>query len=83
MVVNLEAAGAGGKIVLFQTGPNMPWLMKYYGRVPHPQGTATGEEMFQSGVIPSDTDFRVFRDFGGLVGEFQSSPLSVTYLSPT
>lgn len=68
VVVNLEAAGAGGKIILFQTGPNRPWLLKYYSKVPHPIGSATGEELFQSGFIPSDTDFRVFRDFGNTIG---------------
>lgn len=68
IVVNLEAAGAGGKIILFQAGPNRPWLMQYYNRVPHPYAQAAGEELFQSNVIPSDTDFRIFRDFGGTLG---------------
>lgn len=68
VVINLDAAGSGGKIILFQTGPETPWLVKYYGKVPHPYGQAAGEEIFQSGIIPSDTDFRVFRDVGGLVG---------------
>ncbi|KAF7287971.1 hypothetical protein GWI33_000031 [Rhynchophorus ferrugineus] len=68
VVVNLDAAGYGGKIILFQTGPETPWLVKYYSNVPHPYGQAAGEEIFQSGIIPSDTDFRIFRDFGGLVG---------------
>ncbi|KAJ8963361.1 hypothetical protein NQ318_018833 [Aromia moschata] len=68
VVVNLEACGAGGKIILFQSGPDTPWIMKYYSRVPHPYGQAAGEEIFQTGWIPSDTDFRIFRDYGGLVG---------------
>ena len=68
VVLNLEAAGVGGKIILFQSGPSAPWLMKYYAEVPHPYGQAAGEEIFQSNLIPSDTDFRIFRDYGGLVG---------------
>lgn len=69
VVINLEAAGAGGKIILFQTGPEAPWLVEYYKKVPHPYGQAAGEEIFQSNIIPSDTDFRIFRDYGGLVGK--------------
>jgi MFS family permease len=68
VLLNLEATGAGGKIILFQSGPAAPWLLTYYSKVPHPYGQAAGEEIFQSNIIPSDTDFRIFRDNGGLVG---------------
>ncbi|KAH8415787.1 hypothetical protein KR222_000951, partial [Zaprionus bogoriensis] len=63
-VVNLEGAGSGGREVLFQTGPNHSWLVNYYNKyAKHPFGTTLAEEIFQSGVLPSDTDFSVFKKF--------------------
>lgn len=67
--LNLESAGSGGKEVLFQSGPQHPWLIDVYARaIRHPFAHASGEEVFQSGLIPSDTDFRIFRDFGHVPG---------------
>lgn len=68
-IINLDSCGAGGREILFQTTTTNSYLVDLYARsVPHPYGQAIGEELFQSGVIPSDTDFRIFRDFGNMSG---------------
>lgn len=43
--------------------------MKYYHKsVPCPYASTIAEELFQNNFIPSDTDFRIFRDYGGVPG---------------
>ncbi|EDW60407.1 endoplasmic reticulum metallopeptidase 1 [Drosophila virilis] len=68
-VVNLDCAGSGGRDILFQSGPSHPWLVDYYKKsAKHPFATTLGEEVFQSGVIPSDTDFAAFVQYGHIPG---------------
>lgn len=68
--INLDSCGTGGKEVMFQSTPHNQWMMNYYKNVAtHPTASVLGDELFKSGIIPSDTDFRNFRDFGKIPGE--------------
>lgn len=67
-VVDLEAMGVGGKSSLFQGGPD-PWIVEAFARVAkHPSGQITSQDIFQSGVIKSATDFQVYKEVAGLSG---------------
>ena len=67
--VNLESAGTDGKAILFQAGPGNEWLTRRYARsAPHPYGSVIGQDIFQSGFIPSATDFEIYVRDGGLRG---------------
>ncbi|KZV66959.1 hypothetical protein PENSPDRAFT_755311 [Peniophora sp. CONT] len=56
--LNLEAAGTTGPTLLFQA--NSEEMIGAYSKVPHPFGTVVANEVFSSGVLLSDTDFRQF-----------------------
>nr|XP_016927739.1 endoplasmic reticulum metallopeptidase 1-like [Drosophila suzukii] len=67
--INLEGCGGGGRELLFQTGPNHPWLVDYYKKyAKHPFATTVGEEIYQTGSMPSDTDFTILTKYGNLIG---------------
>ncbi|XP_039754549.1 endoplasmic reticulum metallopeptidase 1-like [Pararge aegeria] len=66
-VVNLEAAGMNGRPSVFQvTDPRVLEAYRKTHTRPIAQGLA--EFLFSSGIIPSDTDFRIWRDFGHIYG---------------
>lgn len=64
--INVDSGGVGGKILLTQTGPNHWWIAKAYAdAVPYPHGSVMAQDLFQGGAVPSDTDFRIYAEFGG------------------
>lgn len=68
--INLDSAGTGGREMLFQASVNAPWLIKHYQKsAPHPFALITAQELFDANFIPSDTDFRIFRDYGNIPGQ--------------
>ncbi|KAG0294590.1 hypothetical protein BGZ97_005053 [Linnemannia gamsii] len=65
-VVNLEACGTSGREILFQA--NSRAMIDAYATVPHPHGTVLANDLFATGLILSDTDYRQFTHHGNLTG---------------
>ncbi|KAK7686297.1 hypothetical protein QCA50_010521 [Cerrena zonata] len=65
-VINLEAAGTTGPELLFQATSEQ--MIQAYSKVPRPFGTVVANEIFSSGVLMSDTDFRQFELYLNVTG---------------
>ncbi|MBN1204938.1 MAG: M28 family peptidase [Myxococcaceae bacterium] len=64
-VINLDAAGPAGKALLFRATPDAFGLLETYASAaPYPFGSVVGEDLFRAGLVPSDTDFRVYGERG-------------------
>lgn len=62
-VVNLEARGAGGASILFETGPGSAGSLSLYARaVSRPVTTSLLDTFYER--LPNDTDFTVFKRRG-------------------
>ncbi|KAL0954165.1 hypothetical protein HGRIS_005299 [Hohenbuehelia grisea] len=65
-VINLEAAGTTGRELLFQATSEQ--MIQAYSHVPRPYGTILANDIFSSGVLLSDTDFRQFEQYLNVTG---------------
>ncbi|MFG1889712.1 M28 family peptidase [Micromonospora sp. NPDC049051] len=67
VVLNLEARGSTGPVIMFETSRNNAALVDVFGRAaPHAVGTSFAVEIYRA--MPNDTDFTAFldNDFVGL-----------------
>ncbi|MCL7459099.1 M28 family peptidase [Micromonospora echinofusca] len=67
VVLNLEARGSTGPVIMFETSRDNAALVDAFGRAaPHPVGTSFAVEIYRA--LPNDTDFTAFldEDFVGL-----------------
>lgn len=67
VVVNLEARGASGPSMMFETGKGSAKLIELFARtVPNPRANSLTYEIYR--LLPNDTDFSVYRKAANLNG---------------
>lgn len=63
VVLNFDARGRGGPVLMFETGPsNDAWMAHFAAGAPHPEASSMLNQIYRR--LPNDTDFTVFRDAG-------------------
>ncbi|CAA6664062.1 unnamed protein product [Spirodela intermedia] len=65
--INVEASGSGGLDLVCQSGPGSWPSLVYAQSAVYPMAQSAAQDVF--GIIPGDTDFRIFaKDFGKIPG---------------
>ena len=90
VVLNFEARGTSGPVIMFESSPNDSWLISEFAKAsPHPIATSLASSIYK--MLPNDTDFSVFKKAGlnGLnfafiqgVNHYHSSLDSVEQIDP-
>ncbi|HEY3501231.1 MAG TPA: M28 family peptidase [Actinocatenispora sp.] len=62
VVLNLEARGSSGPVVMFETSRGNADLVSTFASAPYPVGTSFAVEIYRK--LPNDTDFTMFREAG-------------------
>jgi Peptidase family M28 len=60
LVLNLEARGASGPAIMFETSDGNNWLIEEFAKVaPHPVANSLSYEIYK--LLPNDTDLTIFK----------------------
>ncbi|HEU4931484.1 MAG TPA: M28 family peptidase [Pyrinomonadaceae bacterium] len=66
VVLNFDARGSSGPVLMFETSPKNGWLIKEFGKAaPHPTANSLSQAIYE--LMPNKTDFTIFKE-RGLVG---------------
>ena len=77
-MINLEASGTGGREIVIQNGPANAWISREYAKaVPYPHIHGVAQMIFQSGVLPAQTDFQTYRDNHPVLDQLPGMDLAV------
>lgn len=66
-ILNFDAGGIGGPQILFQVGSG-EYAELFAKTAPRLHGSILAQELFDTGLLQGDTDYRIFRDFGDIHG---------------
>ncbi|HVG18162.1 MAG TPA: M28 family peptidase [Blastocatellia bacterium] len=63
LVMNFEARGSGGPVVMFETSSGNGWLIDEFARAaPHPVASSLTYDIYK--LLPNDTDLTIFKRAG-------------------
>ena len=82
VVLNMEARGGGGRVYMFETGPDNGALIDAFRRVT-PNPSSNSLSIFVYRHMPNDTDFTVVRANGGTGLNYAFIGRQIDYHAPT